>query len=197
MHRLAAGFVLGYHGCTRSAAEALLRGKPFKRSQNDYDWLGAGIYFWEANPSRGLEFAREKLARASIRSGLRRSDVTVIGAVIDLGLCLDLTTKAGISHVKGAYTSLRTVFDAAGEALPVNSAKLPLRKLDCAVVNHLHQLRRNQGEPPVQTVRGVFVEGEGIYPGAGFAEKTHIQIAVVDSDCIKGVFRVRPVDLRA
>jgi hypothetical protein len=170
---------------------------PFKSSQNDYDWLGTGVYFWEANPSRGLEFAKEKAARA--RAGARRSQdrVAVIGAVIDLGLCLDLTTKAGTTHVRDAYASLRALFDVAGEALPTNSKKWPLRKLDCAVINHLHQIRRDQGEPPVQTVRGVFVEGNGVYAGAGFSEKTHIQIAVIDPDCIKGVFRVRPADLRA
>lgn len=38
---------------------------------------------------------------------------------------------------------------------------------------------------------GVFVEGEPIYPGAGFDAKTHVQICVCDPACIKGVFRVR------
>ena len=34
------------------------------------------------------------------------------------------------------------------------------------------------------------MEGKPIYPTAGFNEKTHIQIAVNNPACIKGVFRV-------
>ena len=64
MHSLSASFVLGYHGCDQAVGEGLLDGDDFKPSKNDYDWLGPGIYFWEANPQRGLDFARE-LARSS------------------------------------------------------------------------------------------------------------------------------------
>jgi len=39
-----------------------------------------------------------------------------------------------------------------------------------------------------QTVRGVFVEGESVYPGAAIHSKTHIQIAVRDPACIMGYF---------
>lgn len=65
-----------------------------------------------------------------------------------------------------------------------------LRKLDCAVINHLHQVRVSAGLPSFDTVRGFFLEGDRIYPGAGFLEKTHVQICVRNLDCIKGVFRV-------
>lgn len=189
MHRLAASFVLGFHGCDREVGETLLSGKPFKVSQNEYDWLGEGVYFWEANPRRGLSFAEEKRAREGDKSSIRNP--FVIGAIIDLGLCLDLTTSAGADMVRSAYSELKAMMDAAGQPLPKNSARFPLRKLDCAVVNLIHHLRASADETPIQTVRGVFVEGAEVYPGAGFHEKTHIQIAVRDSQCIKGVFRVR------
>jgi hypothetical protein len=63
VHRLSTSFILGYHGCDVRIAEALLEGKAFKQSLNDYDWLGPGVYFWEANPQRGLDFAIEASAR--------------------------------------------------------------------------------------------------------------------------------------
>jgi hypothetical protein len=63
VHRLTTGFVLGYHGCDRKVGERLLGGEALKPSNNDYDWLGPGIYFWEANPLRGLEFAGEPRRR--------------------------------------------------------------------------------------------------------------------------------------
>jgi len=52
------------------------------------------------------------------------------------------------------------------------------------------------GGEPLQTVRGVFTEGPPIYRKAGIREKTHVQIAVRDADCIKGVFRVPASYLR-
>lgn len=48
----------------------------------------------------------------------------------------------------------------------------------------------SQAKAPFDTVKGVFVEGEQAYPGSGFSDKTHIQIAVRNPKMIKGVFRV-------
>lgn len=72
--------------------------------------------------------------------------------------------------------------------MPANTRYL--KRLDCAVINYLHHLRIGQPVEAIQTVRGVLVEGGPAYPGSGFAEKTHIQIAVRDPACIKGIFRV-------
>ena len=58
MHELSSSFILAYHGCDRSVAERLLNNKTFRLSENDYDWLGSGAYFWEANPARALAWAR-------------------------------------------------------------------------------------------------------------------------------------------
>lgn len=192
MHQLAASFVLGYHGCDHDVAEYLLQTGRFRQSRNDYDWLGPGIYFWEANPRRGLEFARESRSRGD--SGIRRP--AVVGAVIELGLCLDLTTAAGVQQVKAAYSELASTAARAKIPLPGNGKDLLLRKLDCAVIQVLHQIRNAAGEPPIDTVRGVFLEGDPIFPDSGFHEKTHTQIAVRNPGRIKGVFRVQPRQLR-
>ena len=186
MHRLTSSFILGYHGCDRRVGEPLLAGKAFKPSNNDYDWLGPGIYFWEANPVRGLEFAEE----ASKRKTSNVSKPFVIGAVIELGLCLDLTTSSALDWVRIAYQSLVDVTRAAALDLPSNSKDQLRRNLDCAVVRRLHTILETQKLPAIDTIKGVFTEGEPVYPGAGFREKTHIQIAVRNSRCIKGVFRV-------
>lgn len=58
------------------------------------------------------------------------------------------------------------------------------------MIRRLHGILEGEGLPAVDSVRGVFTEGKPIYPGAGFDEKTHIQIVVRNQDCIKGVFRV-------
>jgi len=190
LHSLSAAFVLGYHGCDRGVAQALLDGKAqFTASQNDWDWLGWGIYFWEANPLRGLEFAQEQTGRGRV------SDPFVIGAVLDLGYCLDLTSSTGIAAVKAAYSNFVEVTEEAGKPMPKNRGgpDALLRELDCAVINHLHQVRAS-AQPPLQpfdSVKGVFLaEGGQIYEGSGFYNKTHIQVCVRSPSCIKGVFRV-------
>ena len=163
----------------------------FDASTNEYDWLGSGVYFWEANPLRGLEFARELLVR---RRG-KPSEIIepyVVGAVIKLGFCLDLMSSAGVQAIRSAHASLQTVCNEAKLELPKNrlGTDLLLRELDCAVINHFHKAREMGGLPQFDTVRAVFIEGDRIYRDSGFFEKTHIQICVRNPACIKGVFRV-------
>jgi hypothetical protein len=38
----------------------------------------------------------------------------------------------------------------------------------------LHTIIETQNLPAIDTLKGVFTEGEPAYPGAGFREKTHI-----------------------
>ncbi|GJE60900.1 hypothetical protein MPOCJGCO_3019 [Methylobacterium trifolii] len=157
---------------------------PFKVSGNDYDWLGSGVYFWEANPRRGLDFVTEVMSRGKTPIKVP----AVVGAVIDLGSCLDLMTAVGIDMVRIGYESLAETLRTAGAALPVNKDDLR-RQLDRAVIERVHAIVEANGAA-IDTVRGVFVEGKPIYPGSGFDAKTHIQIAVRNPRCIKGVFRV-------
>jgi hypothetical protein len=65
-----------------------------------------------------------------------------------------------------------------------------LRKLDCAVINHIHASLKNKHAQPLDTVRGVFIEGGRIYENSGFFKKTHVQICVCNPASIKGVFRL-------
>jgi hypothetical protein len=189
LHRLSASFVLGYHGCDAVVAERLLLNEPFKPSRNVWDWLGEGIYFWDANPVRGLEFVVE----VSARQGIYIQQPAVVGAVIDLGFCLDLTTSRGLRETRSAFSELHRVSGEAGRQLPENQSG-GRHNLDCAVINYLHRTREGRRQP-FDTVRGVFIETPELYPGSAFGSKNHIQIAVRNPACIKGVFRVPEADL--
>lgn len=114
----------------------------------------------------------------------------VIGAILDLGNCLDLTTYAGLVVVKEAYESLVQIYNAAGEQLPVNHPERFKHPLDCAVINYLHSFRESQSEAAIDSLKGLFTEGGPLYPGSEFQQKNHIQIVIRNTDCIKGVFRV-------
>jgi hypothetical protein len=69
-----------------------------------------------------------------------------------------------------------------------------LRELDCAVIEALHTFEEDSLQQPFDSIRGVFTEGEELYPNAGFREKDHIQICVRNPNCIKGFFLPRKLD---
>jgi hypothetical protein len=184
--------VLGYHGCDREVGEQILGGGGhLQASENDYDWLGSGIYSWEDNPSRALEWAEfvrnnPRYSRAPIR------DPFVIGAVIDPGNCLDLLETDSIRMVEDAYQAFAEAMREAGATMPKNERRggeWAVRRLDCAVVNYVHELRAGAGELAFDSVRAAFVEGEPLYPGSGFHRRTHIQLCVRSTAQVIGYFR--------
>ncbi len=186
--------IIGFHGCDRSVGEAILRGKVkhLSPSENLYDWLGTGIYFWEGNPERALQFAMERAAGGRNSRGKIKKPF-VLGAVLNLKRCLDLADSSAIAQLKQAHRNLEELSELSGVSLPQNTGGLRARKLDCAVINSLHQTRLDDGLPSYDTVRGLFWEGAPIYEGAGVSEFNHIQICVRDVSCILGYFR--PIEL--
>ena len=186
---------IGFHGCDRSVAEAILHGENLKPSNNSYDWLGHGIYFWENNEQRALQFAEE----AAKRKSSSINEPFVIGAVIDLGYCLDLTDMSCLSEIRQSYEAMRDAFATLGKELPINKSlgengDLLLRNLDCAVIEYEHIINEKAKVKSFDSVRGVFVEGAELYPGGGIKEKNHIQICVRNPNCIKGYFLPRKRD---
>lgn len=186
--------VLAYHGCDLETAQELLGGSLFQPSRKDYDWLGAGVYFWENDVVRAYQWATE--ARRNFKYP------SVVGVAIELGNCLDLTTQAGIEAVKLAHHQFITLAERKGVPIPenVDPAKQTggdriIRRLDCAVMNYLYGIRETAQESdpqsqPYTTVRALFPEGNKLYTGAGFLDKTHIQICVREPEQILGVFRI-------
>jgi hypothetical protein len=52
--------VAAYHSCDKEVGFKILNGEEDLRiSNNSWDWLGEGIYFWEESPMRALEYAEE------------------------------------------------------------------------------------------------------------------------------------------
>lgn len=168
MSRLATSFVLGYHGCDEKIGRKILSGKAsLAPSEKDFDWLGPGIYFWESDPRRALEWAQARVESNKITKPF------VLGAIIDLGYCLDLSSREDLELLKLAHSALQTMLKADGLELPKNR-NIPhsgdqdrrLRNLDCAVIKHLHTMIADGqlGVLPAgyDTIRGLFLEGTDI-----------------------------------
>jgi hypothetical protein len=193
MSRLHTAFILGYHGCDAATAEEVLAGRTvLASSTRDYDWLGPGIYFWEADPRRAWEWAEWKVSRGAF------AEPAVVGAIIDLGNCLDLMARDNLELLVSAHESLTATHDADPSLGPLPQNKKAygadedhlLRYLDCAVIRRLHASMEDGGETAFDTVRGLFTESAPLFPGSGFRAKTHVQVAVCRADSIKGYFRV-------
>jgi hypothetical protein len=201
MYDIKPNLIFGFHGCDESIRDRLLnQPDEIVFSKEKYDWLGHGMYFWENNYERALQWAEEKRARGTIRLP------AVIGATIFLGHCCDFLDATYIRLLKKYYDLMAA---AVGEKLPQNR-NLPhdqhkdkiLRELDCAVIEYMHGriLRKTQSD--IQTkgfshskifdsTRGVFTEGGPVFAGAGILEKSHIQICIRNPNCIKGFFLPR------
>lgn len=199
------GLVLGFHGCDAEIGEKLLRGEiqHLEHSANKYDWLGNGLYFWENDPLRAWEFAQAQHRKPHTSKGHVKNPF-VVGAVIDLGYCLNLTDRTALNELARAYTFLNVTYASTGEAMPVNAGEnLGARFLDRAVIEMVHGVREAvsrqrmannaPGLPAYDSVRSPFPEGEHLYEGAGFRAHNHIQIAIRNNACIKGYFR--PLEL--
>lgn len=182
------GLLIGFHGCEQSVRDSIVSGSSMlKASQNGYDWLGIGFYFWENNYERALEFARHPPGKKKYKKP------SVLGAVIDLQYCLDLLDTKYLRLIKDSYHNIVSSANTAEQEIPQNktikgSKDRLLRELDCAVIENLHTMQRSIQLAPFDSVRGVFVEGEELYPGAGFHEKNHVQICIRNPNCIKGFF---------
>lgn len=190
MYSKVPAYILGFHGCNQKTFnEVIYNGKMLKKSNKAYDWLGSGVYFWENSYSRAVDWAREHYGEEG----------AVVGAIIDLGYCLDLTDYRSASILKNGYNILKDYCDNSGMELPENKfgySKIDklVRNLDCAVIQTVHDYNLETGLQPYDSVRGMFDEGSDMYPGAGFKEKTHTQVCIINPNCIKGFFVPREID---
>lgn len=172
--------VIGFHGCERDTAEEMLSGeKRLSGSSNKYDWLGHGVYFWENNKDRALDFAKNiKKAKHPF----------ALGAIISFGNCLNLLDSQNLKIVENGYKLLEKTFKKNNDPLPVNKSFFE-HNLDCAVIQAVHAFRAEEKEQPFDSVRAVFTEGHPLYDDSGFRDQNHIQICIRNPNCIKGYFR--------
>jgi hypothetical protein len=170
--------VIGYHGTSDRHAEEILR-DGFRPSENDYDWLGTGVYFFEEDAGRALRWARQQWP----------DEPAVVAAAIDLANVLDLfdhVTVAELRHLASAFE----------QSARATSAEVPRNvggrhKFDCTLIDLYCQLAEQKGTP-TPVVRGLFEEGAPIHPHSGNRDLTHIQLAVRDPRAIIGAWKVRP-----
>ena len=192
MHDYQPFSTIGFHSCDKEVGLRVLNGEDeLLPSKNAWDWLGGGIYFWEQNPFRALEYATECAQRKQFNK-IPIKTPFVIGAIINLGNCLNLVESSSLKILTASYRHLKETSDAIGEKMPVNRGNN--RALDCLVIQSIHKQNLSFSEQPYDTVRCAFPEGEEAYPTSYISSRLHIQICVRNTACIKGFFLPRPLD---
>jgi hypothetical protein len=171
--------VFGYHGTSQTQAMGILE-RGFRVSDNDYDWLGSGIYFFQDAPLRAKQWAIERYPE----------NPAVIGAAIGLDNCIDLLDIAWFPLLKNVYNPFREQYRFRNRPLPTQKPELSkAHRLDCAFFNFATQLLSNRGQT-VASIRAVFVEGEQIFPSSAIFDLAHVQIAVKNPILIKQFYLV-------
>ena len=173
--------VVGYHGTTRETAEEIVTGGTFKPSQNDDDWLGHGIYFWEYAPQQAYQWAVKRYGKDK--------DVAVLGSMIRLGNCFDLLDPLNTKILKEAQSVvLETV-----KPIPrnYNSKKY----LDCAVFEMFYQTQEDFGDEIIDSTRAVYVPTDAkkrLWKSSWLYEETHVQLCIRNEENILGTWIVKP-----
>ncbi|MCH3918128.1 MAG: hypothetical protein LKE40_11875 [Spirochaetia bacterium] len=185
--------IFGFHGCDEDVRNQLVnRQIELSPSNNSYDWLGPGMYFWENNVHRAYEWADYTMKHPQNKNQSIKKP-SVVGAVLCLGSCLDFLDAENLELLKPAYDFLCHQTEETGKPIPKNRGNGLIRNLDCAVIEMLISLKKEK-EVVYDSVRGVFFEGEPIYENAGFRSRNHIQLCIRNPNCIKGYFIPRDLD---
>jgi len=102
--------VLGFHGCDARVRERIICGEDtLIPSDNNYDWLGNGIYFWENDYKRAMDFAHFLKDNPPHNKKQKIKYPAVIGAVLDLGFCMDLLDSENLNILKEGYLLLKNM----------------------------------------------------------------------------------------
>lgn len=164
--------VYGYHGTSQTAAALIVHGT-FLPSNNRYDWLGDGIYFWEEAPERAWEWARQVYG----------DDAAVVASRLLLDSCMDLAERHWQEFLAEVYRSFAHERKQRGRAVPRQRPNSGSHPLDRVIINRAVVTLAQQGIV-IRVVRSPFREGKRLYPWSALYSHQHVQIAVRDTALI-------------
>lgn len=165
---------IGYHGTRLEYAQRILD-EDFRPSENNWEWLGHGVYFWQDAPERAFAWAKEWHGRSGYKG-----PIGVVAARIQLFDFVDLLEQAGMKLVKDfASAFLDKLVDQ--DRRLVN--EYPIHRLDCELFNSITNVLLSKGIE-VRGFRAACVEGEPITKGSPIFDQSHVQLSVIDQTTI-------------
>lgn len=187
------GLVVAYHGCDVTVRDDLVTGKlaHLIHSNNPYDWLGPGSYFFENDLERAYLFAKASAdAPQQLYTAKPIATPAVVGAVLNVSNWLDMTHQQGIQLFKEADEALVSGLERSNAEVPMNApayegdVDILHRSRDRAVFIFIHHAQPEAFD----AVRGAFAQGDYVSDNSGFRLRTHVQIALRNDQCVLGWF---------
>jgi len=186
--------IRAYHATTRERAEIILR-DGFLSSQNSYDWLGEGIYFFQEAPNFAVHWASEDRKEGTIE------DLAIVAADIAIAGFIDLLDHEWGAVLRAAYETLDAQGDEEFRAVQAKQKPFVVGSderlghwLDRYVIEaSVTSLADRQ--KTVTGIRSAFWEGPELYPNSHVMDRQHIQVAVRDPSAIRNhwLAELRPV----
>lgn len=176
--------ITGYHAGSRRILEDIVhRNLKMVWSTEDREWLGHGVYFWASYGHA------ERWVNIGYQQGWWGSDgPAILAADISLRNCLNLTDTSSTPYMDAAAQQVQAICYSLGVPVPQNERMIdgvPVEnKLDCAIINQVHQNQHLKGQPSFDTVIHAFSSGAQYLPGSTFRKEAHIQLAVRNHSCI-------------
>lgn len=161
--------VYGFHGTLVQNAEQIVRTN-FEIRPKPWDWLGAGVYFWQDAPLRAIEWGREWYRK---KHQIEEPKVAVIRATLHLKDCLDLLDTRWNEFLRRTRDRLAQAY----QDTRLENQPRGRNELDYAFFNYVVALMRDR-RVSIKCIRAAFGEGEALYPGSPVRLKSHVQIAV-------------------
>ena len=173
--------LVGYHGTNIESARRILD-TGFIPSRNNYDWLGKGVYFWQDAPYRAWDWAKDYSNKKGGSPAVIRSLVKIRrDEFMDL---LDYSQDPNWSnHLRRTHQCLQ---QQTSSVLPPNKRAIGYHALDRLVIDTLIVDILKPMDINILAVRACFQEGEEVYPGSAIYNKSHIQVAVRDTNSLVG-----------
>lgn len=160
---------------TRLEYAQKLVAEDFRPSENDWEWLGHGVYFWQDAPERAFAWAREWHGRKGYKG-----PIAVVAARIQLLDYIDLLDQAGMRLVTDYASALQKKV---ADEVRLLSNEYPMHRLDCEFFNSITTMLLSEGIE-VRGYRAACVEGEPITHGSPIYDRSHVQLAVIDQTTI-------------
>jgi hypothetical protein len=186
--------IVGYHGTRLSVAlDIVSRKRGYKKSENQDDWLGHGVYFWEHAPKQALWWAERRQKRQKWNE-----PIAIVASMIRLGFCLDLLDPDNAKYLVQMHDDFVAAQEAAGLKVPKNYNKH--KTLDCAVLQYAYAVIEDDPANQVDSARAVYVPtgtSKRLWKRSWLSRDAHIQICVRNPQCILGTWLHHPVNLES
>jgi hypothetical protein len=171
--------IYGYHGTSQTKAASILV-DAFRLSDNNYDWLGTRIYFFQDAPLRAKQWATQQYPRK----------LAVICAHLRLDNCIDLFDVGWQPFLKEVYNSFVDEYLSDGQPLPTqNPESSKAHRLDCAFLNYSVNFLSKSGQT-LESIRASFMEGERLFPDSAIFDLAHVQVVIRNPTLIQTLYLV-------